>query len=59
MADFSVVAKLMADSSAFTKGVGEAKSAIETLPKSTSQADRKSTRLNSSHRIQSRMPSSA
>ncbi len=29
MADFSVVAKLMADSSAFTKGVGEAKSAIE------------------------------
>lgn len=38
MADFSVVAKLMADSSAFTKGVGEAKSAIETLPKSTSQA---------------------
>ena len=38
MADFSVVAKLIADSSAFTKGISEAKSAIDTLPKSTSQA---------------------
>ena len=38
MADFSVVAKLMADSSAFTSGINDAKSAIETLPKSTSQA---------------------
>ncbi len=30
MADFSVVAKLMADSSAFTSGINDAKSAIET-----------------------------
>lgn len=41
MADFSVVAKLIADSSAFTKGVGEAKSAIDTLPKGASQAMQK------------------
>ena len=38
MADFSVVAKLIADSSAFTKGVGEAKDAINNLPKSASQS---------------------
>lgn len=38
MADFSVVAKLMADSSAFTSGINDAKGAIETLPKSTSRA---------------------
>lgn len=38
MADFSVVAKLIADSSAFKKGVDEAKDAINNLPKSASQA---------------------
>ena len=37
MADFSVVARLVADASAFTQGIKEAKSSLESLPKSAGQ----------------------